>query len=138
MTTVTPSFRSMTVAMMSHSQFCHRHPETAYEEHRTSALVATELERLGIEVHRGLGTTGLVGVLRAGTANRAVGLRADMDALNLTELNDFDYCSVNEGKMHACGHDAHTAMLLTAAACVPEWWDGSVQRVQRSGGERER
>jgi amidohydrolase len=90
--------------------------------------VATELERLGVEVHRGLGTTGLVGVLRAGTANRAVGLRADMDALNLTELNDFDYCSVNEGKMHACGHDGHTAMLLGAAQYLAHdpGFDGTV------------
>ncbi len=93
----------------------HQHPETAYEEHRTAELVASELERFGIDVHRGLGTTGLVGVLRAGQANRAIGLRADMDALNLSELNEFEYASVHDGKMHACGHDGHTAMLLGAA-----------------------
>ncbi len=122
------ALRRLTPEMAAWRHDIHRHPETAYEAHRTSALVATELERLGIEVHRGLGTTGLVGVLRAGTANRAVGLRADMDALNLTELNDFDYCSVNEGKMHACGHDGHTAMLLGAAQYLAHdpGFDGTV------------
>jgi amidohydrolase len=93
----------------------HQHPETAYEENRTAELVANALESFGIEIHRGLAQTGVVGILRAGSANRAIGLRADMDALNLQELNDVEYRSVNEGKMHACGHDGHTAMLLGAA-----------------------
>lgn len=93
----------------------HQHPETAYEEQRTADIVAAELQRAGLDVHRGLATTGVVGVLRAGTANRAIGLRADMDALNLQELNEFDHRSQTDGKMHACGHDGHTAMLLGAA-----------------------
>ncbi len=93
----------------------HRHPETAFEEVRTAARVAERLEACGIEVHAGLAETGLVGVLRRGSSNRAVGLRADMDALNLTEYNDFDHRSTIDGKMHGCGHDGHTAMLLGAA-----------------------
>jgi len=93
----------------------HKHPETAFEEDRTAGKVADLLESFGMQVHRGLAKTGVVGTLKAGTGNRAIGLRADMDALDLTELNQFDYRSVNEGKMHACGHDGHTAMLLGAA-----------------------
>ena len=93
----------------------HRHPETAFEEVRTAAAVAERLEACGIEVHTGIATTGLVGVLRRSSSNRAIGLRADMDALNLTEYNDFDHRSTIDGKMHGCGHDGHTAMLLGAA-----------------------
>ena len=93
----------------------HRHPETAFEEVRTAAAVAKRLEACGIEVHSGLAETGVVGVLRHGPSNRAIGLRADMDALNLTEYNDFDHRSSIPGKMHGCGHDGHTAMLLGAA-----------------------
>ena len=106
----------------------HRHPETAYEENRTADLVAHELTSLGIEIHRGLGTTGVVGMLRKGQANRAIGLRADMDALNLQELNGFEHCSVHDGKMHACGHDGHTAMLLGAAQYLVQegGFDGTV------------
>jgi len=106
----------------------HRHPETAYEERRTAEIVGAELEGAGIEVHRGIGETGLVGVLRAGSANRAIGLRADLDALNLSELNDFQHRSVHDGKMHACGHDGHTAMLLGAARhlAADPGFDGTV------------
>ncbi|MDC0038747.1 M20 family metallopeptidase [Gammaproteobacteria bacterium] len=93
----------------------HKYPETAYEETRTADLVARELEQMGLEVHRGLAETGVVGVLSAGRGNRAIGLRADLDALNLQELNHFDHRSLHDGKMHACGHDGHTAMLLGAA-----------------------
>ncbi|ANK80134.1 M20 aminoacylase family protein [Minwuia thermotolerans] len=93
----------------------HRHPETAFEEDRTADKVAGLLEEFGLQVHRGLAKTGVVGTLKAGTGNRAIGLRADMDALDLQELNEFDHRSVNDGKMHACGHDGHTAMLLGAA-----------------------
>ena len=93
----------------------HQHPETAYEETRTADLVARELEKMGLEVHRGLAETGVVGVLSAGRGNRAIGLRADLDALNLQELNHFEHHSLHDGKMHACGHDRHTAMLLGAA-----------------------
>ena len=93
----------------------HKYPETAYEETRTADLVARELEQMGLEVHRGLAETGVVGVLSAGRGNRAIGLRADLDALNLQELNHFEHRSLHDGKMHACGHDGHTAMLLGAA-----------------------
>jgi len=93
----------------------HAHPETAFEESRTSALVAQKLESFGLKVHRGLARTGVVGTLSAGAGTRAIGLRADMDALHISEQNGFDYRSQHEGKMHACGHDGHTAMLLGAA-----------------------
>ncbi len=94
----------------------HAHPELAFDERRTSDAVAAALERLGIEVHRGLAKTGVVGCLRMGSGQGpAVGLRADMDALPLAELNSFPHRSKHEGRMHACGHDGHTAMLLGAA-----------------------
>lgn len=93
----------------------HAHPELAFDEHRTADIVARELERCGLEVHRGIARTGVVGVLRAGTSQRMIGLRADMDALPLCELNEFPHHSKHQGKMHACGHDGHTAMLLGAA-----------------------
>jgi hippurate hydrolase len=93
----------------------HRHPELAFEEHRTANKVADLLTGFGLEVHRSIGNTGVVGVLKKGSSERAIGLRADMDALKILEQNSFDYRSVNEGKMHACGHDGHTAMLLGAA-----------------------
>ena len=95
----------------------HAHPETAFEELRTSGLVASKLESWGIEVHRGLAKTGVVGKLTCGSGSggRAIGLRADMDALPIHEKNNFGYKSKNAGRMHACGHDGHTAMLLGAA-----------------------
>ena len=100
----------------------HAHPELNYEEVRTAALVARQLEAWGIEVHRGLATTGVIGLVhgrdggtRFGRGGRAVGLRADMDALPIHEQNSFAHASTRPGKMHACGHDGHTAMLLSAA-----------------------
>jgi len=93
----------------------HAHPELAFAEQRTADIVARELERHGLEVHRGIARTGVVGVLRAGSSPRMVGLRADMDALPVAELNEFPHHSRHPGKMHACGHDGHTAMLLGAA-----------------------
>jgi hippurate hydrolase len=93
----------------------HAHPELAFEERRTADLVARELAAAGIEVHRGLAGTGVVGVLRAGEGARSIGLRADMDALPLTERNAFAHRSLHDGVMHACGHDGHTTMLLGAA-----------------------
>ena len=98
----------------------HRHPEMAYEENRTADIVAERLESWGLEVDRGLGKTGVVGTLRRGDSNRAIGLRADMDALYIHERNEFDHRSVHDGKMHACGHDGHTAMLLGAARFLAE------------------
>ena len=98
----------------------HAHPETAFEEVRTADLVAARLAEFGIEIHRGLGRTGVVGTLRAGTSTRAIGLRADMDALPVHEANDFAHRSTHEGRMHACGHDGHTAILLGAAKYLAE------------------
>ena len=99
----------------------HAHPETAFEENRTADIVAAKLEAFGIEVHRGLAGTGVVGTLR-GSADGAgaIGLRADMDALHIDEKNTFDHRSRNDGKMHACGHDGHTTMLLGAAKYLAE------------------
>jgi hippurate hydrolase len=93
----------------------HSNPELAYEEHATADLVADRLHRWGFEVHRGLGGTGVVGTLRAGTSTRRIGLRADMDALPIVETSGKPWSSKVFGKMHACGHDGHTAMLLAAA-----------------------
>ena len=93
----------------------HAHPELAFSEDRTADLVAEELERYGVEVHRGIAKTGVVGVIRAGSSQRMIGLRADMDALPLAELNELPHQSLHAGIMHACGHDGHTAMLLGAA-----------------------
>jgi hippurate hydrolase len=95
----------------------HAHPELGFEEHRTSAFVASKLAEWGVEVHRGLAGTGVVGTLegKAGMSNRAIGLRADMDALPMDEVSGVPHASRAPGKMHACGHDGHTTMLLAAA-----------------------
>ncbi len=93
----------------------HAHPELGFEETRTADLVARQLEASGLEVHRGLGETGVVGTLKVGKGTRRIGLRADMDGLAMTETADRPYTSATPGKMHACGHDGHTAMLLGAA-----------------------
>ena len=93
----------------------HQHPELAFDEHRTSELVAQCLSRWGYKVTRGLGGTGVVGQLRKGTGSKRIGLRADMDALPIDEQTSLPHASVHAGVMHACGHDGHTAMLLAAA-----------------------
>ena len=122
----------------------HAHPETAFEEKRTSALVAKKLESFGLSVHQGLGRTGVVGTLSAGSGKRAIGLRADMDALHIHEKNAFGHRSQHEGKMHACGHDGHTTMLLGAAKYLAETrnFDGTVHFIfqpaeENEGGGRE-
>jgi len=106
----------------------HKHPELAYEEHRTADFVAKQLESFGIEVTTGVGRTGVVGKLTNGGGNRAIGLRADMDALPMDENNDFAHKSVHEGKFHGCGHDGHTVMLLGAARHLAETknFDGTI------------
>jgi amidohydrolase len=106
----------------------HAHPELSYEEQRTSDVVAARLAEWGIPVHRGLAGTGVVGVIKGGDSGRAIGLRADMDALPVQELNGFDHASRHPGKMHACGHDGHTAMLLGAAHHLAQHrnFDGTV------------
>jgi len=101
-------------------QDVHAHPETAFEEQRTSDLVASRLHEVGIEAHRGLARTGVVGTLEHGDGP-AIGLRADMDALELSERTGLPYASRNAGHMHACGHDGHTAMLLGAAQYLAAW-----------------
>jgi hippurate hydrolase len=106
----------------------HQHPELRFEEHRTAAQVAKLLRAWGIETHTNIATTGVVGVLRAGSGKRSIGLRADMDALPMPEETGLPYASVTPGKMHACGHDGHTAMLLGAAKYLAETknFDGTV------------
>lgn len=106
----------------------HQHPELCYEETRTSALVADKLTQWGIPVHRGLGKTGVVATIKKGSSNRAIGLRADMDALPMPEDNQFPHRSIHPNKMHACGHDGHTAMLLGAARHLKDLadFDGTV------------
>jgi amidohydrolase len=106
----------------------HAHPELGFEESRTAAIVAEKLREFGCEVHTGIGRTGVVGVLRAGSGSRKIGLRADMDALPIHEANHFEHRSTHSGKMHACGHDGHTTMLLAAARYLAETrrFDGTV------------
>lgn len=107
----------------------HAHPELAYEEVRTADIVAQQLESWGISTHRGLGVTGVVGSIHGKTTNgRSLGLRADMDALPMQEVNVFEHASKHPGKMHACGHDGHTAMLLAAARYLAQHrdFDGTV------------
>ncbi len=110
-----------TPEMTEWRQHIHRHPETAFEEHNTSDYVAMRLHEFGIDVHRGLAGTGVVGTLKGNRGDGpAIGLRADMDALDIQEKNEIDYKSENPGKMHACGHDGHSAMLLGAAKYLAE------------------
>jgi amidohydrolase len=106
----------------------HAHPELRYEESQTADLVADKLTEWGLEVHRGLGKTGVVGVLKRGNGKRSIGLRADMDALPIQELNSFEHRSRHDGKMHACGHDGHTAMLLGGARYLAKHgeFDGTI------------
>jgi amidohydrolase len=122
----------------------HAHPELCFEEQRTSDLIAKALTDWGIPVHRGMGKTGVVGIVKNGSSNRAIGLRADIDALPMTEVNRFEHASRHAGKMHACGHDGHTAMLLAAAKHLSKHrnFDGTVYLVfqpaeEGGGGARE-
>lgn len=125
----------------------HAHPELCFEEVRTADLVAHQLTEWGITVHRGLGTTGVVGIVQGrdgGASGRALGLRADMDALPMQESNTFAHTSQHTGKMHACGHDGHTAMLLAAGQYLAQHrdFDGTVYLIfqpaeEGGGGARE-
>ena len=121
MTTPVERIRSYHAELKALRRDLHAHPELAFEENRTSALVAERLASWGIEVHRGLAKTGVVGVIKGKKANgRAVGLRADMDCLPVQESNGFAHKSRHAGRMHACGHDGHTTMLLAAARYLTE------------------
>ena len=117
----------------------HAHPELGFEEHRTAEVVVRELGVLGIEHHGGIGKSGVVGVIPGKTAGsgRAIGLRADMDALPMHEENDFSYVSRFKGRMHACGHDGHTTMLLAAARHLSRTrtFDGTVYLIFQPGEE---
>ena len=122
----------------------HAHPELCFQEVRTADVVAAKLTEWGIPIHRGLGTTGVVGIIKAGTSDRAIGLRADMDALPMQEFNTFAHKSRHAGKMHACGHDGHTATLLAAAQHLAQHrdFDGTVYLIfqpaeEGGGGARE-
>lgn len=117
----------------------HSHPELAFDEKRTADVVAAYLESLGIEVHRGLAGTGVVAKITAGSGTRAIGLRADMDALPMQELNTFPHHSKIAGHMHACGHDGHTAMLLGAAEALAKTrnFDGTVYLIFQPAEEHE-
>lgn len=119
----------------------HQHPELGYEEERTASIVAEKLRSWGLEVHEGIGVTGVVGVLKGqGNSRRAIGIRADMDALPMQEMTGLPHQSVLDGKMHACGHDGHTAILLGAAKYLSETrnFDGTVnfifQPAEEGGG----
>jgi hippurate hydrolase len=122
----------------------HAHPELCFQEERTADVIAKALTEWGIPIHRGLGKTGVVGIVKNGTSARGVGLRADIDALPMTEHNTFEHASKHAGKMHACGHDGHTAMLLAAARHLSKHrnFDGTVYLIfqpaeEGGGGARE-
>ncbi|MCM2355898.1 MAG: M20 family metallopeptidase [Arenimonas sp.] len=122
----------------------HAHPELCFQEQRTADVVAAKLTEWGIPIHRGMGTTGVVGIVKGGDSPRAIGLRADMDALPMQEANTFAHASVHPGKMHACGHDGHVAMLLAAAQHLAKHrnFDGTVYLIfqpaeEGGGGARE-
>lgn len=114
---IAQSIRDMIPLLETWRHALHSRPETAFQEHATAALIARELRAMGLEVHEGIAGTGVVGILRNG-AGGSVGLRADIDALDITETTGLDYASTIPGKMHACGHDGHTAMLLGAARAM--------------------
>ena len=122
----------------------HAHPELCFEEVRTADVIAAKLTEWGIPIHRGMGKTGVVGIVKNGTSSRAIGLRADIDALPMTEFNHFPHASQYPGKMHACGHDGHIAMLLGAAQHFAKQrdFDGTVYLIfqpaeEGGGGARE-
>lgn len=122
---------ALTEEMTAWRRDLHAHPEFGFEEKRTSAFVAAKLREFGLDdVAEGVGGTGVVGTLRRGTGNRAIALRADMDALRITEQGTASYRSQTPGTMHACGHDGHTAMLLGAA---PQFWQPNPQSSFRTG-----
>lgn len=122
----------------------HSHPELSFEEVRTADIIAKKLGEWGLPIHRGLAKTGVIGIVKNGTSNRAIGLRADIDALPMQERNTFAHASKHEGKMHACGHDGHIAMLLAAAQYFSRQrdFDGTVYLIfqpaeEFGGGARE-
>ncbi|MEJ5896691.1 M20 aminoacylase family protein [Aquabacterium sp. G14] len=141
---VLPELLAQSEAMRVLRRDLHAHPELCFQEERTSDVIARTLSAWGVEVHRGLGKTGVVGVIEGRPGRRAIGLRADIDALPMTEHNQFAHASRHHGRMHACGHDGHTAMLLSAAQhlAATRDFDGRVILVfqpaeEGGGGARE-
>ncbi len=124
-----PDLTSLETAMTAWRRDLHKHPEFGFEEQRTSAFVAKMLRDFGLDVAEGIGGTGVVGTLKRGRSNRSIALRADMDALRITEATGAEWASTTPGTMHACGHDGHTAMLLGAAKLLAEGggFDGTIR-----------
>ena len=125
---IAPKIQALQADMQHWRRHIHQHPETAFEETATAQLIADLLQQARIEVHQGLAKTGVVGVLRRGNSRNSIALRADIDALYIQEQNRFDHASCHSGKMHACGHDGHCAMLLGAASYLAKHgsFDGTV------------
>jgi len=136
---IRPEIAAIATEMMDWRHYIHAHPETAFEEVGTSAFVAEQLRGFGLEVHTGLAKTGVVGVLRGGNGGSAIGLRADLDALHVHERSGVSYASRHAGRMHACGHDGHTAMLLGAAKALSrsKVFDGTVYFIFQPAEENE-
>jgi hippurate hydrolase len=137
--TIVPAVAALVPEMKQWRHHIHAHPETAFEEADTSAFVADKLRTFGLEVHTGLARTGVVGVLRCGSGREAIGLRADLDALHILERSGVPHASQVEGKMHACGHDGHTTMLLGAAKALSrrKSFDGTVYFIFQPAEENE-
>jgi len=134
-----PEVEALRPQMREWRHHLHAHPETAFEETQTAAYVADKLKGFGLDVHTGLARTGVVGVLRDGSGDRAIGLRADLDALHIQEATGVPHASRNAGRMHACGHDGHTAMLLGAAKAMSQRrrFDGTVYFIFQPAEENE-
>ncbi len=120
---IKPEIKALSDKIISTRRDIHQHPELAFDEHRTAQLVADRLQSLGIDVQTGVGKTGVVGILKGNSSGKTIALRADMDALPMQETSDIPYKSQNDGVMHACGHDGHTAMLLGAAEALSQKTD---------------
>jgi len=136
---IVPEIAALDTEMRGWRHRLHAHPETAFEETLTSAFVADTLRSFGLDVHTGLAGTGVVGVLRNGHASAAVGLRADLDALHINETSGVPHASMVPGKMHACGHDGHTTMLLAAAKAMTQRkrFDGTAYFIFQPAEENE-
>ena len=136
---IVPEVAALVADMRGWRHHIHAHPETAFEEDETSAYVAEKLASFGLTVHRGLAKTGVVGVLSHGIGLDAIGLRADLDALHIHEQSGVPHASLREGRMHACGHDGHTTMLLGAAQAMARRrnFDGSVYFIFQPAEENE-
>ena len=119
-----PKIQSLKKTIIETRRDFHKHPELSFQEKRTSKIVAEKLESFGITVQRNIGKTGVVGTLKGNSSGNTIAFRADMDALPIQETGNLPYKSINDGIMHACGHDAHTAMLLGAAEALSSMKDG--------------